>query len=90
MTSIYFRNQNHLSYDDAELLPTLPKDLANIVLDYVASMLMFELKQILHAELRKNIYVKHLHAFHKCCLVSSRFCHKYCLACIRYMNMEES
>ena len=27
--SIYFRNQNHLSYDDAELLPTLPKDLAN-------------------------------------------------------------
>lgn len=64
----------------------LPPDLINIVTDYYCSILMYECKQMLLAEFRKNNQVLHLKSFHQTTHYGGSFCPRFCLAVLRYMN----
>ena len=64
----------------------IPIDLLNLITDYYVSLEMFELRQKLHTELRKNTVVLHLKSFHECTLVDNEFCYKFCLAVLNYMR----
>ena len=63
-----------------------PKDIANIILDMVSSMLLHELHSMCVQEIKKQVIVGHLKTFHSCCVVEQTFSPFYCLACIRYLN----
>ena len=64
----------------------IPKDVENLILDFVFSMEMFEKKQRMHAELNKNTVVQHMKSFHVTTLVNDVFCYRFCLAVLKYMN----
>ena len=65
----------------------LPKDLLNLITEYYVSMYMYEIKQRLHQELRMRGVIQHLKAFHSSAVIDGVFCHKFCLAVLKYMNM---
>ena len=64
----------------------LPIDILNIITDYYVSMLMFESKQRIHTEFLKNNMICHLKTFHETTHVGNQFCHKFCLAVLKYMR----
>ena len=64
----------------------IPFDIINIITDYYVSMLMFDVKQKLNTEFRKNNLVCHIKTFHQCTLVDEKFCYKFCLAVLNYMR----
>ena len=49
-------------------------------------MMMWDMKQRLHTEFRKNVVICHLKSFHETTLNEGVFCHKFCLAVLNYMN----
>ena len=64
----------------------IPIDIVNIITDYYCSLIYFEAKQKLNTEYRKNNVVVHLKSFHQTTLVNNKFCYKFCLAVLNYMN----
>ena len=66
----------------------LPKDIINIISDYVVSMRIYEIKTSLHQELKRVNLIQHLKAFHTTTRDDGDFCPFFCLAVLKYMNSD--
>ena len=64
----------------------LPDDILNIITDYYVSMVMYDIRQKVHTEFKKNNVVRHIKSFHDTTLSDGDFCPKFCLAVVNYMN----
>ena len=64
----------------------IPIDLINIITDYYVSMVMYDTKQRMNAEFRKNIVIAHLKSFHETTHEDGVFSPSFCLAVLGYMK----
>ena len=65
----------------------VPVDIINLITDYYVSIQMYELKQRVNTEFRKNLVVCHMKSFHETTVTNGVFCHKFCLAVLKFMQI---
>ena len=65
----------------------IPLDIINLITDYYVSMQMHELKQRMNTEFHKNLVVCHMKSFHETTLTNGVFCHRFCLAVLKFMRI---